>query len=72
MTIAPSHTKRCPRCGKAFACQPERIHECQCAGIQLSNAQRQYISEQYEGCLCRQCLQESQTTDLPAQQPLPN
>lgn len=50
-------TKNCPRCKQAFECKPGNITQCQCFGIILSDEQRVYIEQQYNDCLCRDCLQ---------------
>lgn len=49
--------RKCPRCGNAFECKPGNITECQCFGITLSDAQRLWIEQRYNDCLCRTCLQ---------------
>jgi hypothetical protein len=54
----PTHEeKRCPRCEALFICKVGTIAECQCRSVQLSAAQRQYIAEQYDDCLCSICMQ---------------
>lgn len=50
--------KQCERCGQHFECKPQNITECQCYGLELSDAARQTIAEQYTDCLCRNCLLE--------------
>ena len=51
--------KTCPRCGAQFICQPEHPTQCQCAGVQLSDAARAIIAERYPSrCLCAKCLRE--------------
>lgn len=47
----------CPRCQQAFACKAGNISVCQCSTIHLSKEQSQYISRQYNACLCIHCLQ---------------
>ncbi len=47
----------CPRCKQAFACKADNISICQCSAILLTDEQSQYISRQYNGCLCIHCLQ---------------
>jgi hypothetical protein len=46
----------CERCGTPFECKANAFTKCQCTTIQLSLNETQYISEQYEGCLCAKCL----------------
>ncbi len=46
----------CDRCGSAFECKANSFTKCQCMTVQLTLNDTQYISEQYEGCLCAQCL----------------
>jgi hypothetical protein len=53
---APDRIKNCPRCKAPFICQPGNVQACQCAGIRLSEAAKQFISSQYTDCLCRDCL----------------
>lgn len=54
----PSHeTVHCPRCKTAFECRVGSILQCQCQVVTLSEDERQYINENYNGCLCADCLQ---------------
>ena len=46
----------CPRCQRAFACRVGSIHLCQCQALTLTGDQQQYVSSQYQGCLCADCL----------------
>ena len=49
--------KICPRCGEVFECCADGdVAQCHCAKVQLSEQQRTIIKEQYEECLCRNCL----------------
>jgi len=48
----------CERCGKSIECKANAFTKCQCAGVQLNLNEMQYISENYEGCMCAACLQE--------------
>lgn len=54
--MACHETKNCPRCHAPFECKPGNVQECQCAGIAFSEAEKYYISSNYEDCLCRNCL----------------
>lgn len=55
-----THTKHeiipCERCGKSIECKANSFTKCQCTTVQLTINEIQYISEQYEGCLCAACL----------------
>lgn len=48
--------KECPRCQVFFECRVGDILRCQCAGVQLSDAERDFISEQFADCLCMDCI----------------
>lgn len=48
---------RCPRCGGFFKCNHERIEECHCMTIPLDAAQLEFIEQNYNGCLCHDCLE---------------
>lgn len=47
---------RCERCSSPFECKANSFTKCQCAKVQLTLNETQYVSEQYEGCLCAGCL----------------
>ena len=42
----------CPKCGKAFGC---------C--IKLSPDERSYLADQFDRCLCPDCLKQIKTAD---------
>lgn len=48
----------CPRCKKEFVCNPFNIGSCNCSKIELSYDETQYISGQFNNCVCNQCLLE--------------
>jgi hypothetical protein len=50
-------TKHCPRCNAEFECKSGSILLCQCQTIFLSPEQTEAIGEQYDDCLCVNCLQ---------------
>ena len=50
--------KYCPRCQKGFECKADSISECQCATITLTEKERAFISNKFDGCLCVDCLKE--------------
>lgn len=57
----PKHeTISCPRCRSHFECKVGTVLQCQCAKIDLSEAERRFIQEQYQGCLCLACMQALQ------------
>ncbi|MGN6641012.1 MAG: cysteine-rich CWC family protein [Mucilaginibacter sp.] len=47
---------RCERCNSPFECKANSVAKCQCSQVQLTLNETQYISEQYDGCLCAGCL----------------
>ncbi|MFI5138551.1 MAG: cysteine-rich CWC family protein [Sphingobacteriales bacterium] len=49
---------RCERCGKSMECKANAFTKCQCSKVQLNLNEVQYISENYEGCMCAGCLEE--------------
>ncbi|WP_089761793.1 cysteine-rich CWC family protein [Chitinophaga terrae (ex Kim and Jung 2007)] len=55
----PCHeTITCPRCGRPFECRVGTILQCQCQEVVLSEAETAYIRQQYNGCLCADCLRD--------------
>jgi hypothetical protein len=55
----PKHeSKQCPRCRTLFECKSGSIMLCQCQTVVLNAEQLEYISQQYEDCLCSRCLLE--------------
>ncbi len=50
--------KKCPKCGGSFECKNYNILNCACIEVQLNNRARQILSEQYDDCLCVNCLKE--------------
>lgn len=54
MTLAA--LKNCPRCTALFSCNPDNIRECQCTTVELNAADRRFISNTYDDCLCVSCL----------------
>ncbi|MCX6352174.1 MAG: cysteine-rich CWC family protein [Bacteroidetes bacterium] len=62
----PKHEeKTCPRCQKPFECKVGNIAECQCYGINFSEAEKEYIDAQFEDCICRECLLELKEKSKP-------
>ena len=50
----------CERCGKSMECKANAFTKCQCSTVQLTLNETQYVSENYDGCLCGECLLELQ------------
>jgi hypothetical protein len=50
---APGH---CPCCKQEFVCNPFNIAKCNCYKIELSYEETQYISSQFNECVCNNCL----------------
>lgn len=51
--------KLCPRCSTSFVCREDRTDLCSCSRIYLLSGVRDYIKENYEACLCPNCLKET-------------
>lgn len=49
---------QCERCAKSIECRANAFFKCQCSTVQLNLNEVQYISENYEGCMCAECLGE--------------
>ncbi len=57
MNQTPKHeTVYCERCKTPFECKANSFTKCQCSKVQLTLNETQYVSENYEGCLCASCL----------------
>lgn len=48
----------CDRCGAYMECRANTYNRCSCSTVQLTINETQYISEQYDNCLCCACLEE--------------
>ena len=51
----------CDRCGARIECKANSYTKCQCSEVQLTINEVQYISENYEGCMCANCLLDLQS-----------
>lgn len=51
--------KKCPRCSSNFKCREDRTELCHCTRIHLFSGVRDYIKDNYQNCLCPQCLKET-------------
>ena len=49
-------TVHCERCKAPFECKANSFTKCQCAKVPLTLNETQYVSENYDGCLCAGCL----------------
>ena len=57
----PSHEKKsCARCKTGFECKSGSILLCQCSKVELTAEQTEYVSVQYDDCLCLACLKDLQ------------
>ncbi len=60
----PEYTKHeviiCERCQERIECKANNFTQCQCTRVVLNLNEVQYVSENYEGCLCASCLSELQ------------
>jgi hypothetical protein len=54
--------KYCPRCNLQFECKAGSIHLCQCSNIKLSAEEKDFIQQQFEDCLCINCLRQLKET----------
>jgi len=55
----PQHEEKiCPRCQAQFECKVGSINLCQCQTVSLNTAETDYIQNQFEDCLCANCLFE--------------
>ena len=50
--------KYCPRCHSTFECKAGNILLCQCNTLILSEREKEYLSNNYDDCLCAACLNE--------------
>ncbi|KAA2240081.1 cysteine-rich CWC family protein [Chitinophaga agrisoli] len=55
--MACHETVHCPCCNTAFECRVGTILRCQCQEVSLTDDERFFISQQFNGCLCASCLQ---------------
>lgn len=46
--------KRCPSCGKFFACQGK--DDCWCENFQIHKTGYLKLAEKYTDCICQECL----------------
>lgn len=51
-------TKRCPRCGSDFECKVDDLRNCDCVAIKVSLPVLKTLKDQYDDCLCPNCLVE--------------
>lgn len=56
-----SNKKTCSRCNTIFECNSASIENCQCYTTQLSVKVQTYLQEQYQDCLCKNCLLDIQS-----------
>ncbi|MFV0469963.1 MAG: cysteine-rich CWC family protein [Dysgonomonas sp.] len=50
--------KICPHCGKIFECRHDNIIRCHCVNIYLTPEMKSFIAENYQSCLCLNCLKD--------------
>ncbi|MFN8345884.1 MAG: cysteine-rich CWC family protein [Spirosomataceae bacterium] len=48
----------CPRCGRAFHCQPASGADCVCFQFHLPSEVTHYLRTNYDSCVCPDCLRE--------------
>jgi hypothetical protein len=49
--------KKCSRCNSEINCKVEEIQSCDCSKIQLLDKAREWISQEFNSCLCLNCLE---------------
>jgi hypothetical protein len=55
--------KSCSKCGVAFSCQNE-TRGCWCESIHLSKEVLAELKEDYDNCLCPQCLKAFEAIEI--------
>ena len=50
--------KYCPRCHSTFECKVGNVLLCQCNKINLNVMEKEYLSNNYNDCLCVNCMEE--------------
>lgn len=50
--------KQCERCKKEFVCDDQNISACDCQTIILNKEQTDLLKQNYQDCLCLNCLEE--------------
>lgn len=50
--------KACSRCSTYFECKVGSILLCQCSTVRLSEAESDFMREQYIDCLCADCMMQ--------------
>ena len=53
--------KHCPRCNTTFECKSGSITQCQCFGIVVEVETQEWMSKQFAGCLCLNCIKALRT-----------
>ncbi len=48
--------KICPSCNRTFECRNDNILECWCLNEKIETAAREFMALNFEGCLCRDCI----------------
>ncbi|HEU4509673.1 MAG TPA: cysteine-rich CWC family protein [Pyrinomonadaceae bacterium] len=51
--------QNCPACGEAFACEIS-LGGCWCTSVKVSASTLKALRDQYNGCLCRSCLEKAE------------
>ncbi|HEX8376415.1 MAG TPA: cysteine-rich CWC family protein [Pedobacter sp.] len=46
----------CERCKSRIECKANAYTKCQCSSVKLDLNEVQYVSENFDGCLCAACL----------------
>jgi hypothetical protein len=59
----------CPACGESFACELSVAKGCWCGEIKLSDAARAELRSKYNGCLCRACLEKTESENAKLEEP---
>ena len=59
--------KTCPRCQALFECKVGDITKCQCYSVKLNDAERDFLANSYNDCLCAGCIEAVRTAYHQAQ-----
>ena len=65
--MAENQDKKCARCGGMFQCKAGSIEECDCTRLQLHQKTIELIQQQFNDCLCFDCLKQLPDTYKPGE-----
>ena len=53
--------KKCSKCGKELSCFADENKTCWCSAYHISKKNLQILKENFDNCLCENCLKEYST-----------